>query len=109
METAYSIFMFCFALLLLLYAVAVALSKSTALIPRMDRVKVKNPKRYAWQFAKTMAIVALAPAISAVAGLLWGPGQGLIALFPAMAVCIWLGVRYSYKELDDTENHPLDE
>jgi energy-converting hydrogenase Eha subunit A len=109
METAYSFFMFCFALLLLLYAVAVALSKSTDLIPRMDRVQVKNPKRYAWQFAKTTAIVALAPAVSALVGLLLGPGPGVIALFPAMAVCIWLGVRYSSKELDDRPNDPDDE
>lgn len=101
MEQAYSILMFCFALGLLLYAVAIALSKSTNLIPRMNRVSVKDPRRYAWQFAKTLAIVALAPAASAVAGLLFGPGVGVIVLVPAFVLCIWLGVRFSSGELND--------
>lgn len=102
MEQAYSILMFIFALALLLYAVIVALSKSTDLIPRMDRVSVKDEKRYAWQFAKTMACVALGPALSALVGLLLGPGAGMIALFPAMVLSIWLGVRFSAGELNDT-------
>lgn len=109
MEQAYSIFMFIFAGALLLYAVAVALTRSTDLIPRMDRVSVKDEKRYAWQFAKTMAIVALAPAVSALVGLLLGPMAGLIALLPAMVVCIALGVRYAGKELDDTPEKDEDE
>ena len=102
MEQAYSILMFCFALGLLLYAVLIALSRSTDLIPRSQQVRVRDPKRYSWQFAKTLAIVALGPAVSGLIGLLFGPGAGAIALFPAMVVCIWLGVRFSAGELDDT-------
>lgn len=102
MEQAYSILMFCFALGLLLYAVAIALSGSTELIPRSEMVKVRDRKRYARQFAKTLAIVALGPAVSGLIGLLLGPGLGTIALVPAMVVCIWVGVRFSSGELDDT-------
>ena len=109
MENGYSILMVLFALALLLYAALIGLTRDAALIPKMGAVKVKNPKRYAWQFAKTMAIVALAPAASALVGLLLGPMAGLIALLPAMVVCIALGVRYAGKELDDTPEKDEDE
>ena len=92
MDQAYSIFMFCFSAALLLYAAAV--KGDPKLLPRSHAVNMKNPKAYARQFSKVMAIVALGPAFSAIVGLLAGPGAGLVVLVPACVVAIVLGLRY---------------
>ncbi len=94
MENGYSILMVLFALALLLYAALIGLTRDVGLIPKMGAVKVKNPKRYAWQFAKTLACVALAPVVSALAGLRYGPGIGTLVLVPAMVVAIRRGIRF---------------
>ena len=64
MEYAYSILMFCFAGMLLLYAGLLALTGDVGLIPRNELVKMKDKKAYARQFAKVIALVALAPVLS---------------------------------------------
>lgn len=94
MENGYSILMLLFALALLLYAALMGLTRDVGLIPKMGAVKVKNPRRYAWQFSKTLACVALAPAVSALAGLRYGPGVGALVLIPAMVVAIRRGIRF---------------
>lgn len=92
MDQAYSVFMFCFSAALLLYAVAVR--ENPKLLPRSHAVKMKNPRKYARQFSKVIAIVALGPAFSAMVGLLAGPGVGLVVLVPACVVAVMLGIRY---------------
>lgn len=93
-EYGYSYLMFLFALGIVIYAALIALKRSTELIPKSDQVKISNPKRYAWQFAKTLACVALAPAVSGIAGLRYGPGIGVLVLVPAMVAAIRRGIRF---------------
>ena len=69
MEYAYSVVMFCIAGGLFIYAGLLAVTKSPALIRRMNQIKVKDERRYAVQFAKTMAIIAAAFLVSGLVGL----------------------------------------
>lgn len=65
-----AILMLIFAVAILLYALLIALTKDTGLIRKMYAVKVKDKKLYAVKFAKILAIVSIAPALSGIAGLL---------------------------------------
>lgn len=69
MEHAYSILKFLFAGALLLYAGLLAVSNDAKLILRNSAAKMTDHKRYATQFTKVIALTALAPALSGVAGL----------------------------------------
>ena len=94
MEYGYSILMAIFSAALLLYAGLMALFKDYKMIPFRARVsfKPKNEKKYMTQLAKVIALVALSPALSALAGL-WTPFAGLIVLILAAIFFIWLGTR----------------
>ena len=80
MEYGYSVLMAIFSAALLLYARA-----------RVS-VKPKNEKKYMAQLAKVIALVALSPALSALAGL-WNPLAGLIVLILSAILFIWLGTK----------------
>lgn len=94
MEHAYSIIMGIFAGALLLYAGLMALSKDYKMIPFRKRVSFtpKDPKRYMFQLSKVIALVALAPGLSALVALL-NTIAGVVALFVFMILFIWLGTK----------------
>ena len=94
MEYAYSIFMGIFAGAILLYAGLMALTKDYKMLPYRARqsVKPKDPKKYAAQLAKVIALVALSPALSALTGL-WNFTAAMVVLIGSMIVFIWLGTK----------------
>ncbi len=94
MEYGYSILMGIFAGLILIYAGLMALTKDYRMLPLRARVSVqpKDEKRYMKQLAKVVALVALAPALSALTGL-WNMIAALIVLVVSAIVFIWLGTK----------------
>lgn len=94
MEYGFSILMAAFSAALLLYSGLMAMFKDYKMIPLRARVsfKPKNEKKYMTQLAKVIALVAAAPALSALTGLL-NPLAGLIVLIPAAVFFIWLGTK----------------
>ena len=94
MEYGYSVLMAIFSAALLLYAGLMAVFRDYKMIPMRARVSVKpkNEKKYMAQFAKVIALVALSPALSALAGL-WNPLAGLIVLILSAILFIWLGTK----------------
>lgn len=94
MEYGYSILMGIFAGLILFYAGLMALTKDYKMLPLRARVSVqpKDEKRYMKQLAKVVALVALAPALSALTGL-WNMIAALIVLVVSAVVFIWLGTK----------------
>ena len=94
MEYGYSILMGIFAGLILIYAGLMALTKDYKMLPLRARVSVqpKDEKRYMKQLAKVVAMVALAPALSALIGL-WNLIAALIVLIVSAVVFIWLGTK----------------
>ena len=94
MEHGYSILMAIFAGAILLYAGLMALTGDYKMIPYRSRQSYtpKDPKRYARQLAKVIALVAAAPAVSALVGLLNVPAA-LAALIVSAVVLIWLGTK----------------
>ena len=83
-----------FAGLILIYAGLMALIKDYRMLPLRARVSVqpKDEKRYMKQLAKVVALVALAPALSALTGL-WNMIAALIVLVVSAIVFIWLGTK----------------
>ena len=94
MEHGFSILMGIFAGAILLYAGLMALTKDYRLVPYRARqsVKPKNEKRYMTQLAKAVALAALSPALSALAGL-WNMAAALIVLIGSMILFLWLGTK----------------
>lgn len=94
MEYGYSVLMAIFSAALLLYAGLMAIFRDYKMIPMRARVSVKpkNEKKYMAQLAKVIALVALSPALSALAGL-WNPLAGLIVLILSAILFIWLGTK----------------
>lgn len=94
MEYGYSVLMGIFAAALLLYAGLMALFKDYKMLPLRARSSVtpKNEKKYMTQLAKVMALVSLAPALSALAGL-WNMLAAFIVLIAAAILFIWLGTK----------------
>ncbi|MBR6171671.1 MAG: hypothetical protein IKQ49_00635 [Eubacterium sp.] len=94
MEYGYSILMGIFAAAILLYALLMALTKNYNILPARATVSVKpkNPEKYMTQLSKVVALVALAPALSALTGL-WNIAAALIVLIVGFVVFIWLGTK----------------
>ncbi len=92
MNNAYSILMLCFSGMLLLYAAILAIVKDPKLIPRNDTVEMKDPKKYAVQFSKIIALMAVAPFLSAVS---FPANQtfAFVVLAGAGAVGLWLSTK----------------
>ena len=80
MDRGFPILMLVFAGVLLLYAALIRASKSTDLIMRSQFAKIPDKEAYAKQFSKALAIIALAPAGSALFGLLGQPVISVIVL-----------------------------
>ena len=94
MEYGYSILMGFFAAAILLYAGLMALTKNYKILPvrATQSVKPKDEKRYMTQLSKVVALVALSPALSALAGL-WNMTAALVALIVSAVLFIWLGTK----------------
>ena len=94
MEYGYSILMGIFSAAILVYAGLMALTKDYRMLPYRATVSVKpkNPKQYMTQLAKVIALVALSPALSALAGL-WNTAAAVIVLIGTMVLFIWLGTK----------------
>lgn len=94
MEYGYSILMGVFAAALLIYAGMMALFKDYKILPYRARVSVKpkNEKLYMTQLAKVVALVALAPALSALTGL-WNMIAAFVVLIVSAVLFIWLGIK----------------
>ncbi len=92
MKYGFSILMFCLSAGILLYAGIIAAVKDPALIPRHQYAKIKNKKKYAVQFAKVLAVSAIAPFAGGITGLIWNAEQTLIpallALITAFIICM---------------------
>ena len=94
MEYGYSVLMGIFAAALLLYAGLMALTKDYKILPFRSRaaVKPKDKKKYTVQLAKVIALVSLAPLLSALAGL-WNLIVAVMVLILATIFFIWLGTK----------------
>lgn len=94
MEYGYSILMGVFSLALLIYAAMMAINKDYEMLPYRAKVSVnpKDPELYMTQLAKVIALVALAPALSAIIGL-WNKGIAFIALILLTVLFIWRGTK----------------
>lgn len=94
MEYGLSVLMFCFSGALLLYAGLLALTKDYRMLPYRARqsVRPKNPKAYAARLAKVIALTALAPALSGLAGL-WSPIAAAAVLIGGLVLFLWLGTK----------------
>lgn len=103
-EYGFSVLMFCFAGALLLYAGLLVLEKKRPdlLIPRRYSVSMKKTDwiRHARRLAKIVALCALAPFFSGVAGLFGKPLLAGIVFVAVLTAAIWLGVRIT-KETSD--------
>ena len=94
MEYGYSILMGIFSAALLVYALLMALTKNYDMLPYRAQVSVRpeDPERYMTQLAKVVVLVALAPALSALAGL-WNGFVAMIVLIAGTVFFIWLGTK----------------
>ncbi len=94
MEYGYSILMGIFSAAILVYAGLMALTKDYKMLPYRATISVKpkNPKKYMTQLAKVIALIALSPALSALAGL-WNTAAAVIVLIGTMVLFIWLGTK----------------
>ena len=90
----YSILMLIFAGAILLYAGLMAITKDYNMLPIRARqsVKPKDPKRYAFQLSKVIALVSLAPALSGIVGIWSGIGAGIVFV-AGLVLFIWLGTK----------------
>lgn len=94
MEYGYSVLMGIFSAAILLYAGLMALTKNYKILPvrATQSVKPKDEKRYMTQLSKVVALVALSPALSALAGL-WNMTAALVVLIVSAVLFIWLGTK----------------
>ena len=92
MDHAFSYLMFAFSGTLLLYAGLIYVTKDPGLIPRNGSVRMKDPKQYARQFSKVLAIVSLAPLIGGIAGLFTTGPRAAITLLGVLVGCIGFAV-----------------
>ena len=90
MERVFPIILMAFSVMMLLYAGLIALC-GFDLIPKNHAVKVKDKKKYARCFAALIALLAWAPGIAGIIGLLFGNIPALIVLIAAFALFILLG------------------
>ncbi len=94
MEQNFSIFMFIFAGAVLLYAGILAVTKDYNMLPYRSRVSVKpkNPKKYAVQLAKAIALVAVAIAAGAAVSL-WNIAAGAVVMIVGVIAALWASTK----------------
>jgi len=92
MDHNFAILMFIFAAALLLYAALLAITKNYNMLPYRSRISVqpKNPKKYTYQLAKVVALVAVGVAIGAAVSL-WNFWVGLILIIAGVIGACWAG------------------
>lgn len=89
----FAILLFALSGMLLLYAALLAKTKDIRLIGRSYAAKPKDKRAYATQFAKVIAVVAVAPALAGIVGLLTDAAlPTLLTLLIGMIACMRLGV-----------------
>ena len=92
MDHNFAILMFIFAAALLLYAALLAITKNYNMLPYRSRISVqpKNSKKYTYQLAKVVALVAVGVAIGAAVSL-WNFWLGLILIIAGVIGACWAG------------------
>jgi len=94
MEQGFSILMLIFSAAILFYALIIGWTKDIKLIARHYAIKTKNKKKYAVQFAKLLALVSIAPAMSGIVGLFTDNVFIVIgSLVISFIVCLKFGLR----------------
>ena len=99
METAYSILMFIFGGVLFLYGLLCYKKKDYHLLPYRGRTAPKgwNTKAHVEKVGKIVMMIAAAPILSAIAGLIWPETiVPFIVLIVAFVALIWVGVKKIY-------------
>ncbi|SCW31667.1 hypothetical protein SAMN02910456_00503 [Ruminococcaceae bacterium YRB3002] len=99
----FSIVMFVVGGALMLYAGVLALTKDTDLIMRSYAAKMPDKKRYALQFAKTIAIIAIAPLLSGVAGFFENVVVNSIVGVVSFVVCFIIAIK-TFNPVKDGED-----
>ncbi len=90
-----AILMFIFSGAILLYALLLAWTKDIGLIRRSYAAKIKNRKKYAVQFAKVLALTAIAPALTGLIGFVTENGLCMGTAFViSFIVCIRFGIKF---------------
>ena len=94
MEQNFSFFLFIFAGAVLLYAGILAVTKDYNMLPYRSRVSVKpkNPKKYAVQLAKAIALVAVAIAAGAAVSL-WNIAAGAVVMIVGVIAALWASTK----------------
>lgn len=94
MENGFSVLMLIFAAALLLYATILAITKDYKMLPYRARVSVepKNPKKYAVQLAKVIALTALAIAVGAAVSV-WNMAAGAVLMIAGVIAALWAGTK----------------
>ena len=92
MDHAYCYLLFAFSALLFLYAGLIYVTKDIRLVARNNAAKMKDPKKYAVQFSKVLAIVAIAPLLSGIVGLFSTGIRAAIVFVGALIGCIGFAV-----------------
>ena len=94
MDNGFPILMLIFAAALLLYATILAITKDYKMLPYRARVSVepKNPKKYAVQLAKVIALTALAIAVGAAVSV-WNMAAGAVLMIAGVIAALWAGTK----------------
>ncbi len=94
MEYGYSILMGLFSVALLIYAALMAVTRDYNILPYRAQISVspKDPELYMARLSECVALIALAPALSALIGL-WNKPVALVVLVAGIVFFLWLSVR----------------
>ncbi len=92
MEHGYSALMLFICVILLVYALLIALLKSPDLLPRVYAAK-RKPRKYSMAFAKLIALLSLAPALSGLMGLISPTLPCVLILIVAFIFFLRLGIQ----------------
>ena len=88
------IFMLIFSGAILFYAILLAWTKDVGLIRRSYAAKMNDRKKYAVQFAKVLALTAVAPALTSLAGFVTENVLFFGATFVlSLIVCVRIGIK----------------
>ena len=102
MEYAFSIIMLVFGGAMMFYAGLLALTKDVGLIPKTHAASIPDKKHYASQFAKTIAIIAAAPLVSAAAGLFGNGIVNAVVAIVSFVVCFIIAIK-TFKPVPDEQ------
>lgn len=94
MEHGFSILMGALSIALLIYAGLLALTKDYSLLPIRAQISIdpKDPELYVTRLAECVALIAMAPALSALVGL-WNNLAAFIVLIAGIVFFLWLSAK----------------